>query len=136
MQIVIEIQETPHFAANCHLPLGRTTARHVLLESSGWVILKVSHFEWALCNTQEQQQRYLSSLLSSCALNSAPRFSLAPGTPTTSQVQVAQNGTIPYGKAVVRPQGVGTSIFSMSPDSSRLASSSSGFDMSSLERAL
>ena len=153
VQIVIELQEPPQYAANCHLPLGRTTARHALLEASGLVVCKVPHFEWSICTTQDQQQRYLSSLVSSCALASAsaPRFSAAPAASVTpaSQPQPLSQATITsvafpttasaplnsgaFAFATPLSQGLGTSIFGVSPDASH---SSSVFDMGSLDRAL
>jgi len=148
--IVVEMQEPCQYAANCHLPLGRTTARHALLEASGLVVCKVPHFEWALCTTHDHQQRYLSSLVSSCAMASAPRFSPAPGPPTSQAQPLPQSQAIPsIGFATGSPlnngafsfgasQGLGPSLFSIpgtSPISSRVTSSS-GIDMSSLDRAL
>lgn len=63
LQIAVQVQEAAHFAANCHLPLGRTLAKKTLLEVSGYVVLEVAFFQWATCKSAEQQQRLLSGLL-------------------------------------------------------------------------
>lgn len=129
--IAIEIQETAGFAANCHLPLGRTVAKKTLLEGSGYVVVEVAYFEWAACKTTEQQQRLLSGMLGASNLTLQSPFSHGPPLslgPTTSTAALS----LP---SFSRPPSVASPVFAGTYPPARIPSTSA-FNLESLGRSL
>ena len=126
-----------------------TVAFAVAMLVSLTLVFSAATAEWATTREADVQ-----SVADACALAAAPRFpaALVPPVshaPAQSQAAAAAvtlgfavsaplgSGILPFsGGLPPMTQGLNASIYGVSPDSSRPSVSSSGFDMSSLERAL
>ena len=143
MQVAIEIQEAAQFAANCHLQLGRSVAKRLLLEGAGYTVVEIAYFEWVASKTSEQQQRLLTELLSASQMvgfstpapGPGPRFSSLP-VPVYSSAPVL--GSL-HSQAVPpfsRNSSATSSVFSGNYQPAKQPSSTSAFNLESLSRSL
>lgn len=140
LQIVVEVQDSAQFAANCCMPLGRSVAKRTLLEGSGYTVVEIPHFDWATCNTTEQQQGLLSELLSACSMAPPPAFTPVPSLSSAPLPlpQETRGGQIqglvasPYS----RDSSITSSAYSGAQSLARLPSSTSAFNLESLSRSL